>query len=216
MSYPDEPQDDEYPAYLSQQQFSRPANGGNVAPVRTAVGGDMPPAGPAHLLAASRPPQPSKPDGGGTTYFAAPASPGQDAGGAFASMSSPTFGQTRPNAGGASVSTQPTYGGAFGNYAPHQAPRPAAMPRIDSPAPAPPQRQGALDMFNEQLAARQASQGGQQGMQQDGGNQGEDAGAAEGEAAEGAEGAEAAGVEGAGAAGAGGAAEGLELAAMFL
>ena len=203
MSYPDEPQDEqggEYqsPAYLNQTQFSRPrpANGGDLA---GSNGGGYPAAGPAHLLAASRPPQLSKPDGGGTTYFAASASPGQDAGGAFASMSSPTFGQTRPNAGGPNVTPQQY--SPFGNYAPHQAPRPAALP-TGSPEITTPRQGQALDMFMEQHAARQASQGGGQQGQQQGGQQAEDEaerGAAEGEAA----GAEAGAAEGAAEGGAG-------------
>ena len=124
------------------------------------------------------------------------------------------MGSTSQGNGGSPNVVHTRYGGPFGNYSGNpQPPRPAAMPSLDSPAPAPLQKQGALDIFNEQLAARQASQGGgQQGGQQ--GQQADEAGgAAEGEAAEGAE---AAGVEGAGAAGAGGAAEGVELAAMFL
>ncbi len=208
---PDDYQDDEqgggdYPAYLNQTQFSRPANGGNLA---GSNGGQLQPAGPGHLLAASQPPQPSTPDAGGRAYFAPQAGPGENAGGAFA-IAGPGFTYGKPNAGGPSVAPSFQWDDYSGSPRP---PRPAAMPSLDSPAPAPLQKQGALDMFMEQHAARQASQG---GGQQGGGQQADEAegGAAEGEGA--AEGAEAAGVEGAGAAGAGGAAEGAELAAAFL
>ena len=184
----------------------RPANGGNIGPMRTAVGGDMPPAGPARILAA-RPPIPPElrtPNAGGRAFFGAPAGPGENAGGAFAYA--PTM--AAKGNGGVPDVPAPTYGGPFGNYtggAP--TPRPASVGAPAEPMQLP--KQGALDLLfaqHGQPGARQDEQQGQQG----GGRPSE--GAAEGAAGE----AEA-GAEGAGAAeAAGGAAAGGEAGAATL
>ncbi len=163
-------------------EYQPGANAGNADPMRTAVGGDIPPAGPARLLAARSPQAPAGPD------------PNR----AYA-MSMAT--QAKPNGGGPSVNPTP-YGGPFGSYTGRsgQGPRQARVP--SSPASiTQPQQGAALESFMAQHPAQRGGQGPQQspqGGQQSGGPaEDESAEAGAGEAAE-------AGAEGAGA----GAAEG--------
>ena len=184
----------------------RPANGGNLGPMRTAVGGDQPPAGPARLLAA-RPPTPPElrtPNAGGRAFMAPPAGPSDNANGAFALA----MGSQSPGNGG-SPSVQAQQYSPFGNYtgSSGQGPHQAGIQLGGSPTIQTPNQGGALESF---IGSHQPQQGGQQG-QQGGPQQGGADEAEEGEAA--GAGAEAGAGE---AAGAGAEAGGAEIAAMFL
>jgi hypothetical protein len=160
---------------------NRPANGGDAFPSRTPVAGDIPPAGPARLLAARlpTPPELRTPNAGGRAFMAPPASPSDNAGGAFAmAMGS----QSTGNGGSPNVVHTP-YGGPFGSYSGNpQPPRPAS---VGAPAePMQPPKSGALDDFMARHAPQQG--GGQQGgpQQQGGADEAEEGEAGAGEAAE--------------------------------
>ncbi len=160
----------------------RPANGGNAAPMRTAVGGDIPPAGPSRLLAA-RPPTPPEMrplNGGGRAFMTPAAGPSENGGGAFAYA--PTM-ASKGNGGSPNVQAQQYQ--PFGSYTgssgqgPHQVALSTAPPTITQPP-----KSGALDMFMAQHQPQQGGGGGQQqGPQQSPGGA-DEAGAGEAGAAE--------------------------------
>lgn len=203
MTYPNEqPQDDEQgpgPGWL------QPLNGGTASPLGPgrphSVQVRSPQAGPLNAGGPAVRPI----NAGGAAFFAAPAGPSENANGASAFAMGNT---SRGNAGSPNVAS-PTYS-PFGNYTGNSGQGPHQVRVSTSPAePTMPTQGEALESF---IASHQTQQGGgQQQGQQGGGQQADEAEAGTTEGA-----GEAAGVEGAGAAGASGAAEGVELAAMFL